>query len=103
MPDCRDMKNENKPTETSIAPAQVIKLNTRFGGCSRGKCWGKYFANKTTPTGGFDWVEKSNGNLFLSGPGYYIVGSSDGFSRDARAEFYIAPATVAAPNVSSNV
>lgn len=85
------MKSENTPTEESIAPGQVIKLETRFGGLSRGKCWGKHFPNRKTPTGEFQWVSKSSGALYLEGPGYYIVGSSDGFRREARAEFYLAP------------
>lgn len=84
------MKSENTPSQTTIAPGEEIKLSTRFGGLSRGKCWGKYYPNQTRAKGDFDWVAKSNGNLFLTGPGYYVVGSDDGFSRKARGEFHLA-------------
>ncbi len=84
------MKRENTPEKSTVAPGETIKLNTRFGGLSRGKCWGKYFPNKSRATGDFEWVEKdSNGNLYITGPGFYVVGSSDGFSREARGEFEI--------------
>lgn len=82
-------KHENTPAADSIGAGETIELKTRFGGLSRGKCWGKYFPNQKRPTGDFEWVDKSNGTLYLTGPGYYIVGSSDGFSRDARAEFHL--------------
>lgn len=85
------MKRENTPSQTTIAPGQTIELETRFGGLSRGKCWGKFFPSKTRATGDFQWVGKdSNGALYLTGPGYYVVGSSDGFSRAAKGEFHLA-------------
>jgi hypothetical protein len=56
-------KNENTPSQKTIKEGETITLETRFGGCSRGKCWGKFFPGKTRPTGDFEWVEKSNGNL----------------------------------------
>lgn len=83
-------KSENKPTQAAIAPRETIKLETRFGGCSRGKCWGKFFSGQTRPTGSFEWVEKNGGTLYLTGHGYYVVGSSDGFSRKAQSEFCLA-------------
>lgn len=91
------MKHENTPAQTTITAGQVIALTTRFGICSRGKCWGKFFPGKATPTGDFEWVEKSNGKLYLSGVGYYIVGSSDGFNRQARAEFSLTEASATEP------
>jgi hypothetical protein len=82
------MKRENTPSQDTIAPGETIELTTRFGGLSRGKCWGKFFPGKTRATGDFEWVEKDrNGSLYLTGPGYYVVGSGDGFSREARGEF----------------
>lgn len=95
------MKSENTPSVEAIAPGETIKLNTRFGGCSRGKCWGKYYPGQTRAKGEFSWVDKDrNGNLFLEGPGFYVVGSSDGFSREARGEFCLAAAPVLAPAVA---
>ena len=82
-----NMKTDNTPTKTTIASGETIELTTRFGVMSRGKCWGKYYPNKKRPTGEFEWVEKHNGVLFLRGPGYYVIGSNDGFSRKASAEF----------------
>jgi hypothetical protein len=85
------MKTENTPSQDTIATGETIELYTRFGALSRGKCWGKYFPNKKCAQGDFEWVGKAGATLHLEGPGYYIVGSSDGFSRQARAEFYLAP------------
>lgn len=62
-------------------------MSTRLGCMSRGKCWGKCYPNQTRPKGEFVWVEKSGSVLYLDQPGYYIVGSSDGFSRTAKSEF----------------
>ncbi len=84
------MKSENTPSQNSIAPGEVIKLHTRFGSLSRGKCWGKCFPHKTAPVGSFDWVDKSDGTLYLTKPGYYIVGSNDGYNRSAKGEFHLA-------------
>jgi hypothetical protein len=82
------MKTDNTPSQASIKPGEEIKLTTRFGGLSRGKCWGKYYPNQTRAKGDFVWVDKdNNGNLFLTGPGFYVIGSDDGFARKARAEF----------------
>jgi len=86
------MKTENTPSVTEIKPGQTITLTTRFGGCSRGKCWGKFFPGQTRAKGEFEWVEKSGGNLFLEGAGYYVVGSDDGFARKAVAEFALTEA-----------
>lgn len=87
------MKTENTPSKTTIAKGETIELNTRFGGLSRGKCWGKFFPGQARATGGFEWVEKDNhGTLYLPGPGYYVVGSDDGFNRKARGEFALAAA-----------
>lgn len=84
------MKSENTPSKSEISPGETISLETRFGGLSQGKCWGKYYPNQMGAKGAFEWVEKRNGNLILSGPGYYVVGSNDGFSRKAQGEFYLA-------------
>lgn len=81
------IKPENTPPKTTIRAGETIELPTRFGGLSRGKCWGKFFPGKTRDMGDFEWVEKSGGTLYLTGAGYYIVGSSDGFSRSAKGEF----------------
>lgn len=82
------MKRENTPSQDTIKAGETIELSTRFGGLSHGKCWGKFYANKTRATGGFEWVEKDkSGTLFLTGPGFYEVGSGDGFSRKARGSF----------------
>ena len=86
------MKAESTPSASVIRPGQTIELSTRFGGLSRGKCWGKYYPDQTRPTGSWSWVEKHDGTLYLTGPGYYVVGSSDGFSREARGSFHLAPA-----------
>jgi hypothetical protein len=88
------MKAENTPSKTIITPGQEIKLTTRFGSCSRGKSWGRYYPNQTRATGEFSWVEKCAGGstLLLTGPGYYVVGSDDGFSRKARGEFVLTAA-----------
>jgi hypothetical protein len=84
------MKTDNTPSQDSIAEGEVIDLATRFGGCSRGKCWGKCYPGKSKPVGDFEWVDKSGGTLYLTKPGYYLIGSNDGFSRQARAEFGLA-------------
>lgn len=89
------MKTENSPSQDTIKSGEEIKLSTRFGNCSRGKCWGKYYPNKKRASGDFEWCEKQGGSVFLTGPGYYIIGSDDGFSRKARTEFYLAPAETA--------
>ena len=81
------MKTENTPSQDTIASGETIELSTRFGSLSRGKCWGKCYPGKTRPTGDFEWVEKHNGTLYLTKPGFYIVGSNDGFARKAQAEF----------------
>lgn len=83
------MKSEKTPSQDAIAPGQTIELSTRFGNCSRGKCWGKYYADQTRAKGDFEWVDKSGGTLYLTGPGYYVVGSGDGFSREARGQFHL--------------
>lgn len=83
------MKTENTPSQTSISKGETIELRTRFGHCSRGRSWGKYYPHKDRPSGDFVWVEKRNNTLLLDGPGYYVVGSSDGFSRSAKAEFFL--------------
>lgn len=83
------MSTENTPSKSTIKPGEDIILSTRFGGCSRGKCWGKFFPGKTRATGDFEWVEKKNGSLVLTGVGYYVVGSNDGFSRKAQTEFQL--------------
>lgn len=80
---------ENVPTEEGIARGDVIELQTRFGSHSRGRCWGRYYPNRSRATGDWRWVEKQRGTLFLEGPGYYVVGSHDGFQRKAKAEFYL--------------
>lgn len=83
------IKSENTPSQSTIAPGEEIHLSTRFGACSRGKSWGKYYPGKTRATGDFEWVEKANSGrvLVLTGPGFYVIGSDDGFSRRARGEF----------------
>lgn len=86
------MKTDHTPSKTAIAPGETIELNTRYGNLSRGKCWGKYYPHQTRATGEFEWVEKSGGTLYLTGPGYYVTGSGDGFNRAARAEFHLAAA-----------
>jgi len=91
------MKSENTPSTKYIRTGEQIKLSTKFGGLSRGRAWGKYFPGKTRPTGDFEWVEKTGGTLYLTGSGYYIVGSHDGFRRKARAEFVLLPAPEPAP------
>lgn len=89
------MSTENTPSKSVIKSGESITLTTRFGGLSRGKCWGKFFPGQTKAKGDFQWVEKdSNGTLTLEGPGFYIVGSSDGFSRKAQAEFTLEEWTV---------
>lgn len=88
-------KSENTPSAETIKAGETIELTTRFGGLSRGKCWGKYYANKTGPVGDFEWCAKEGGTLFLTGPGYYVVGSGDGFSREARGCFVLRAATKA--------
>lgn len=91
------MKSENTPSQASIAAGETVELNTRFGGLSRGKCWGKFYPGKTRATGDFEWVEKSSGGtLYLTGPGYYVVGSNDGFNRQARGEFHLRDAATGA-------
>lgn len=80
-------KSENTPTRSTIAAGEKILLDTRFGCMSRGKCWGRFYPGKSRATGDFEWVEKKNGSLVLAGPGYYVVGSNDGFSRKAQGEF----------------
>lgn len=90
------MKSDYQPDKTTIAPGEVITLRTRFGDLSRGRCWGKYFPNKSTPTGDFQWVEKHGGKLYLSGPGFYVIGSNDGFNRKAQSSFELTAAAPAA-------
>lgn len=96
-------KCENKPDVDEIAAGETIDLPTRFGGLSRGKCWGKCFPGKTRPTGDWHWVDKSGGVLFLTEPGYYLVGSSDGFSRTARGEFCLRAAAAAPDEVDAAI
>jgi hypothetical protein len=83
------MKSENTPLKKTIKQGEIIELNTRFGSLSRGKCWGKCYPNQTRPKGEFVWVDKSQGTLYLDQPGYYIVGSGDGFNRSAKSEFVL--------------
>lgn len=83
------MKTENTPSKTTIKPGETIELRTRFGGCSRGHSWGKFYPGKNRPSGDWQWVEKRNETLLIEGVGYYVVGSSDGFSRKAKGEFEI--------------
>lgn len=80
---------DNIPTEDNIAPGETIELETRFGRLSRGKCWGKFYPGKTRESGDFEWVEKNGGTLYLTGSGFYVVGSSDGFSRSAKSSFVL--------------
>lgn len=96
------MKTENTPSKTTITDGETIKLETRFGGCSRGKCWGKFFPGQSRPKGDFEWVDKTGGTLFLTGDGYYIIGSDDGFSRKARGEFVLTAAPIAETVTNDN-
>lgn len=89
------VKSENTPSQSTIKPGETISLSTRFGNLSRGKCWGKCFVGSKKPKGDFVWVEKSGGTLLLTEPGYYVVGSDDGFQRKANGEFYLAPPAAA--------
>lgn len=82
-----NMKSENTPSKTTIAKGETIELATRFGSLSRGRCWGKFYPGKTRVSGDFEWVGKKGATLYLTGAGHYVVGSSDGFSREARGEF----------------
>lgn len=91
------MRSENTPDTKYIRPGETIKLSTRFGGASRGRAWGKCFRGKCRPTGDFEWVDKTGGTLYLTEPGYYIVGSHDGFRRKARAEFVLLAAPAPEP------
>lgn len=81
------IKTENTPDVEYIKPGETIELVTRFGRLSRGHAWGKCFKGKSRPKGDFEWVDKTGGTLYITDAGYYIVGSSDGFNRRARAEF----------------
>ncbi len=83
------MKTENTPSQKTIKAGETLELSTRFGSCSRGRSWGKHYPGKR-PMGDFTWCDKIGGTLMLTEPGYYVVGSSDGFSRQAKAEFYLA-------------
>lgn len=83
------MKAEYTPEKETIASGEVIELRTRFGGLSRGHSWGKVYPGKTAPIGAWNWVDKEGGTLYLTEPGFYIVGSSDGFNRKAKATFVL--------------
>lgn len=50
-----------------------IKIETRYGGLSRGKPWARDSSDSM-------WAEKEGGAVLLT-PGKWKVGSSDGFSR----------------------
>ena len=61
---------------------ELRTVETRFGGLSRGRSWGKWYAGKTQPTGNWVWVDKQGSTLYIpDGPGYLVYGSSDGFRR----------------------
>lgn len=90
-----NFKSENTPSRSSIKPGEEIILTTRFGSCSRGKSWGKFYPGQTRAKGDFEWVDKTAGGsqLVLTGAGFYVVGSDDGFSRKARGEFHLTEET----------
>jgi hypothetical protein len=94
------MKSENTPSKTTIAPGETIELHTRFGSHSQGRCWGKCYPGMTRPKGDFAWVDKTGGTLYITEPGYYIVGSSDGFNRSAKAEFVLRAPPAPAPSTT---
>lgn len=97
-------KNESKPEVAEIGQGETIRLVTRFGNLSRGRCWGKCYPGQSRPRGEWHWVEKSGGTLYLDEPGYYVVGSSDGFSREARGEFCLrAKVETVAPEVEDAI
>jgi hypothetical protein len=93
------LKSENTPSKSTIKAGEEITLSTRFGGCSRGKSWGKFYPGKSRATGDFEWCEKVNNGaaVVLTGAGFYVVGSDDGFNRKARGEFALMEEKEAVP------
>lgn len=82
---------ENTPDQKFISPGETIELVTRFGGLPRGKCWGKRYPVgsdgyvESTRT----WVPRRRGTLIITDPGYYVVGSDDGFHHRAKVAFVL--------------
>lgn len=63
-----------------------VRIRTRFGGLSRGKCWGRQGAG-ASPT----WARKDGDIVILDAPGKWIVGSNDGFNRKESDTYYVEP------------
>lgn len=64
---------------TRLSRGDRLRINTRFGGLSRGKAWGRRGSGDQV-----EWAEKDGGTVYLT-PGQWTVGSSDGFRRKETA------------------
>ena len=62
-----------------MSDTKTVKIVSRYGGLSRGKCWGRQGTGDNVR-----WAEKDGSFLYLT-LGTWHVGSTDGFSRKDRA------------------
>lgn len=76
-------------TEENFYPGD--RISTRFGGLSRGRCWGRLGTGDNVT-----WAPKDGSYVTLPSPGKWTVGSSDGFSRKESSTYTVVvePATV---------
>lgn len=71
----------------TIGAAQELRIKTRYAHLSHGSCWGKRFNSpreRDRSDGAFTWCAKAGEQVCVDGPGYYLIGSSDGFNRTDR-------------------
>ena len=61
----------------------TVKIYSRYGGLSRGKCWGRQGTGDAVR-----WADKSGSALYLT-PGRWVVGSDDGFRRKDRGDIIV--------------
>lgn len=76
------IKIDSLKTENYYPGARIA---TRFGGTSRGKCWGRMGRGDSA-----EWAEKDDrGRVILPRPGTWTVGSDDGFRRKDQGTYVV--------------
>lgn len=60
-----------------------VRVSTRFGALSRGKCWARMGRGQSV-----EWADKDGGAVMLPA-GKWTVGSDDGFSRKEQTEWTV--------------
>jgi len=69
-----------------VAPVGPVRVRTRYGALSRGKCWGRLGTGRDVA-----WADKDrdHGVVLLDRPGVWTVGSDDGFRRNEKVPWTV--------------